>query len=200
MSEVGRGVPSRWRGPWGSRCTKGQVVEKAAARTRGEEGCARSQTVGAEEGWVLLDPQQTLPHGNNVLAPSSGRCPITTPQMLFLDQLDNFICKVLKHLGMDSGGRGAGDPPPTSCGPGQHPLHSGHDLLCSLQTEVLLLLLEEAMAAAEESSVFFVPGICSQHTICPRQQAHVFLLVLPSPLLAWTTAVEKVILAQAQRS
>lgn len=35
-------------------------------------------------------------------------------------------------------------------------------------------------------SVFFVPGICSRHTICPRQQAHVFLLVLPSPLLPWT--------------
>lgn len=178
---------------------KGQVVGKETARTRGEEGCAPSRTAGAEEGWALPDPQQTSPPGNSVLAPSPGRCPITTPQMLFLDQLDNFICKVLKHLEMDSGGRGR-DPPPMSCGPRQHPLHSGHDLLCSLQTEVLLLLLEEAMAAAEESSVFFVPGICSQHTICPRQQAHVFLLVLPSPLLAWTTAVEEVILAQAQRS
>ena len=47
------------------------------------------------------------------------------------------------------------------------------------------------MADAEESSVFFVPGICSQYTICPRQQAHVFLPVLPSPLLVWTTAVEE---------
>lgn len=47
------------------------------------------------------------------------------------------------------------------------------------------------MAVAEESSVFFVPGICSQYTICPRQQAHVFLPVLPSLLLVWTTAGEE---------
>lgn len=41
------------------------------------------------------------------------------------------------------------------------------------------------MAADKESgsSVFFVPGICSRYAICPGQQAHVFLPVLPSPLL-----------------
>lgn len=35
-------------------------------------------------------------------------------------------------------------------------------------------------------SVFFVPGICPRCAICPAQQAHVFLLVLPSLLLVWT--------------
>lgn len=45
------------------------------------------------------------------------------------------------------------------------------------------------MAAAEECECLLCP--CSQYTICPRQQAHVFLPVLPSPLLVWTTAVER---------
>lgn len=56
---------------------------------------------------------------------------------------------------------------------------------CSLLHTRQVLLLEGTMAADKESgrSVFFVPGICSRYTICPRQQAHVFLPVLPSPLL-----------------
>lgn len=57
------------------------------------------------------------------------------------------------------------------------------------------------MAADEESrSVFSVPGICSRYAICPRQQAHVFLPVPPSPLLVWTLAVEGVIIAHARRA
>ena len=116
---------------------------------------------------------------------------LTCQEWVISGLIGQFRLQGLQAPGMGSSGRGT-----RAAAPGTSPPHvlttrttPDHDLLCSLQREVLLL--EEAMAAAEESSVFFVPGICSQYTICPRQQAHVFLPVLPSPLLVWTTAVEE---------
>lgn len=82
---------------------------------------------------------------------------------------------------MGSRGLEAGDPVASSRGlaPDSRPV-----LVCALYAGGLP---PGGDAAADgESDVSFIPGICSRCAICPVQQAHVFLLVLPSLLLART--------------
>lgn len=91
-------------------------------------------------------------------------------------------CRVRKHLGRGPRAEEHRTLRPAAARRGTCPLAAAG----SAPHTPEVCLREETWQPAKSRSVFFVLGICSQGAICPRQQAHVFLLIPPSPLLVWT--------------
>lgn len=97
---------------------------------------------------------------------------------------------------MDSGGRA--DPPLLSCAPActPTPLATACSVPCSRRSSSWKGRQQPLPRSRQR---LLCPWRLFQRAICPRQRAHVFLLILPSPLLVWTLRAEGAIVAGAQR-